>query len=633
MKSISRAFVAMVVLVVLIGPQSPGVFAQSPQPFDTTTVSKTIATVPHSASARPGLDSTLSQLLDIYEANGLDAAQVFGDQCGLVTAGNRVQVVVMGGSDAVMSTVREAITTAGGALQSAYANFQQAMVPISVLESLADRSDVKLVRQPWRPVLLEPDVGAQTSEGVAASLANVWHTHSVPRRGEGVKVAIVDAGFSGYAALLGTDLPATVTTQDYTASFPGTSPHGTACAEIVYDMAYGVSRMYLVKIATDVDLANAITYLIGQGVHVMSMSLGWMVGGPGDGTDGGGSSPLYDALDNARTNGIFVAMAAGNNRDDMWSGTYSDHPSAPGTHQWPHGGNVNCIGPGTPDGTCYLIDPDTTISASLHWDSWPSGPEDYDLYLLRDNGSSWAIVASSTNRQTAGAEPVEFISYLTTSAASPYGFAVVDYSTSGPGCFRLILSHSLGASLDEQVESRTLIFPSDSPDAMAVAAVDVTSYAQESYSSEGPTFGSGGACTGGLVEPDIAAYANVSTVSYGAGGFNGTSAATPHVAGAAVLYTGAYSATVGSGSPPTPAQTQAYLETNATDLLTSGRDNETGEGRLTLGGLGANIVRLAGVEVRSGTAFLALFGVCAVIGTATTAHFIRKRRSKAVSRD
>ena len=52
---------------------------------------------------------------------------------------------------------------------------------------------------------------------------------------------------------------------------------------------------------------------------------------------------------------------------------------------------------------------------------------------------------------------------------------------------------------------------------MSVAAVDVTTYNQESYSSEGPTFGPGGACTGGSIEPDISGYANVSTVSYGAG--------------------------------------------------------------------------------------------------------------------
>ncbi|MEJ5310643.1 MAG: S8 family serine peptidase [Anaerolineae bacterium] len=624
MKFLHRSFTLMAILAVIAGIQSPVALAQSPDPFTLVSVSDSVAIIePERTSTRPAMDSTLSQLIDIYKTTGTAAAQVFGAARAMVVEGDLVQIVVVAEDDADMKAIRAAITGAGGVLQSAYGNLQQAMAPIGTLEKLAARADVKFIREPKRPI---PIVGAQTSEGVAASLANTWHGHSVPRQGEGVKVAVIDGGFSGYATLLGTDLPPTarVTTQDYTSNWPGSSPHGTACAEIVYDMAPGVAHMYLVKIGTDVDLANAITYLIGEGVHVISMSLGWTGGGPGDGTDGGGSSPLYDALNDARTHGIFVATAAGNNRDDMWSGTYSDHPSAPNTHQWPHGSNVNCIGPGE-DFSCYNIPAGYTIAASLHWNSWPSGPEDYDLYLLRWNGSAWAVVASSTNRQTTGAAPEEYISYATTSAASPYGFLVFNYSTSGPGCFRLILSHSLGASLDEQVNTRTLIFPADSPDAMSVAAVDVTSYAQEPYSSEGPRFGAGGACSGATaIKPDIAAYANVSTVSYGVGVFNGTSAATPHVAGAAVLYTGAYSATLGGGSPPTPAQIQTYLENNATDLGAVGKDTLYGAGRVTMGSLGPNALSLARLKAQSGLLFVA--GLCAAVAAITGPRVTRRRK-------
>jgi hypothetical protein len=581
MKYSRRIFIVITILVILIGLQGPGVLSQGTQPFATMTVSDTVVSGPQRTPTSPGLDSALSQLLDAYEAEGLNAAQALGDQSTMVVEGDQVQVVVVGGSDANMEAIRAAITAAGGELQSSYENFQQAMVSVGALESLASRADVKLVRGPHRPIMLEPEVGAQTTEGVNASGANTWH--SLPRRGEGIKVAIIDGGFYGYAALQGTDLPpaSRVTTQDYSGTFPGTSEHGTACAEIVYDMAYGVDHMYLVKIDTDVDLASAITYLIGQGVHVISMSLGWVSAeGPGDGTDGGGSSALYDALDDARSNGIFFATAAGNSRENMWSGTFADAGTSPASHDWSGGGqNVNYFGDGV--GGAYSIPAGYPIVASLHWDAW-SDNQDYDLELYRWTGSGWSFVAGSYNNQMTGADPTEFIGVYAP-ATTAYGFVVWDYSTTRNCCIRLVTSHNL-PRLDEIVTSRTLTFPADSPDAMAVAAVDVTTYAQESYSSQGPRFGPGGTCTGATaVKPDISGYANVSTVSYGAGGFNGTSAATPHVAGAAVLYTGAYSATLGSGSPPTPAQTQTYLENNAMDLGAGGKDTLYGSGRLHLG--------------------------------------------------
>jgi hypothetical protein len=78
------------------------------------------------------------------------------------------------------------------------------------------------------------------------------------------------------------------------------------------------------------------------------------------------------------------------------------------------------------------------------------------------------------------------------------------------------------------------------------------------------------------VKPDLAGYANVSTWSYGTGRFNGTSAAAPHVAGAAALVRSGYSSYSG-------AQVRHYLESNAIDMGQSGKDNDHGHGRLRLG--------------------------------------------------
>jgi len=84
---------------------------------------------------------------------------------------------------------------------------------------------------------------------------------------------------------------------------------------------------------------------------------------------------------------------------------------------------------------------------------------------------------------------------------------------------------------------------------------------------------------GGSVKPDLAAFANVDTRAYGTTPgqqFNGTSSATPHVAGAAALVRGAFP---GYG----PAQVTAFLTGRAIDMGPPGRDTISGYGRLWLG--------------------------------------------------
>ena len=132
------------------------------------------------------------------------------------------------------------------------------------------------------------------------------------------------------------------------------------------------------------------------------------------------------------------------------------------------------------------------------------------------------------------------------------------------------------AHLNWWTTSRSISFPADSQDAITVGAVDVNSpYPLEYYSSQGPTFGASGVCSGGSIKPDIAAYANVSTVSYGSTGFDGTSAVTPHVAGATALVKQLFPAY-------TVTQLQNYIESETLDMGASGKDNLFGWGRLYL---------------------------------------------------
>jgi hypothetical protein len=114
--------------------------------------------------------------------------------------------------------------------------------------------------------------------------------------------------------------------------------------------------------------------------------------------------------------------------------------------------------------------------------------------------------------------------------------------------------------------------PADSPYAFTVGAVNWATNALEGFSSRGPT-------EDGRLKPDISAPDGVCTTTYGkcgGDGFLGTSAASPHVAGAVVLVRQVY---------PLRSATEirSFLTSRAVDVSSPGPDNETGAGRLALG--------------------------------------------------
>jgi subtilisin family serine protease len=174
-----------------------------------------------------------------------------------------------------------------------------------------------------------------------------------------------------------------------------------------------------------------------------------------------------------------------------------------------------------------------------------------------------------------GQRPEESINYVA-SQAGCYAWVVEKVEADRDVCLRLLVPNTL-PPLDEWTAGRSLPFPADAPTVMAVAAVDVTSpYDLASDSSQGPTFGPGGACTGGKVKPEAAAYANVTTKTFGPGAYPGTGAAASHMAGAAALIWAAhpgYSAGI----------VQSVLEARAIDMGPAGKDSMYGAGRLYLG--------------------------------------------------
>ncbi|HQP87603.1 MAG TPA: S8 family serine peptidase [Thermoanaerobaculia bacterium] len=417
--------------------------------------------------------------------------------------------------------------------------------------------------------------GSSVTEGLAAMNGPAWH--SAGATGQGVSVGIIDS-FHGYETLLGTELPpaSRVEFLKIGGGARDTSPHGTACAEIVYDVAPNLEKMYLIEANTSLEVQQAIETLQARGVRVISASFGWPGVTPMDGTGfmqgtlgsfTGAGGLWVQSAGNYRNVNLWLSLA--DSDADGWTDFGSSGPD-----------EINEIVRDTGSSVNYPVGEE--IDVRLSWNQWSSPQTDLDLYLYYydPNEAKWVKVAESVDAQNgqAGQYPYESISF-TTEKAGRYGMAV--WRSGGPANVQMHIW--LGAVysnywLEYRTPSMSLGYPADDANAFSVAAVhSAPSYALESYSSAGPTAGPGGAIGGGRKKPDISGYANVATSSYGTTNpFNGTSAAAPHVTGAALL--------VRSVNPGwSPSQVRSFLEGRAIDQGQVGPDNDFGYGRLWLG--------------------------------------------------
>jgi len=518
----------------------------------------------------PKLESVLGKLAEKCSKSKM-AMQKFAQQRSIPLENDQVRVILvpLPGKDA--STIDQAsLVSYGTVIEAISRHLMRVRAPVSRLEEIANKvKSVSFIRLPYKPFLplvegetrstlpfssnngkldIEGTILGVTSEGV--DLVGASDYHDLGYKGQGTKVAIIDVGFHNLTNSINhNELPENVIHRNHTnTNFESGRRHGTGVAEIVYDMA-PETQLYLVKIEDEVDLENAKDECIYRdGIDIINHSWGW----PGTNfTDGTGL--ICEIADDARANGILWVNAAGNSAHSHYQAFFTDTNN----DSW-H--DFRTAPRDEMNAFEYTYTEYIPLAVYLTWDCWPTTNQDYDLYLY---DSSSNLVASSTTTQDGTQPPAEQI-ILNNAESGTYYFKIKKCSTTGNEELKVF-----AGSLEYQTAQHSIWPPADATGTIAVGYINRENWLsgpQGVSSAQGPT-------NDGRIKPDIMGPANISSFTWGTGGY--TSTATPHVSGAAALILSRCSGFAAD-------QVESALESWAVDMGTSGKDNIYGSGRLRL---------------------------------------------------
>ena len=101
------------------------------------------------SKSNPKLSFRMNQMLEAYRVGGMSEARIYAVNHNMVLQDDRIQVTIVT-SEGTKGDVRKAVEALGGEYQLHYKNLMQAILPISALEAMAKRPDVKVIREPRR---------------------------------------------------------------------------------------------------------------------------------------------------------------------------------------------------------------------------------------------------------------------------------------------------------------------------------------------------------------------------------------------------------------------------------------------------------------------------------------------------
>ena len=301
-------------------------------------------------------------------------------------------------------------------------------------------------------------------------------------------------------------------------------------AELVHDLAPD-ARLVLVGYRTQEQFAEAAAWVAQQGIPVASHSNSFLTP-PFDGT-----GRAARAVDAAAAAGVLWVNSAGNYAQRHWRGT---------------------AGAG---GTVLDVAPRRGRRCSCRWRGrrrWPRAACRSSAPTAPAGGGRW--------RAAPPAGPLNAATPVTTADGGAYRVVVIQES--GPPQTFDLFSETVGFGAAAVAEG-SVPTPGDARGALTVGAVKWTGTSIEPYSSQGVPGGG---------KPDLVGPTYV-TSNPEWPGTAGTSAATAHVAGAAVLLR---QRRLALGLPAGPAELRGVLVSGALDLGADGPDPVYGAGMARL---------------------------------------------------
>lgn len=342
----------------------------------------------------------------------------------------------------------------------------------------------------------------------ATDFVHLDHLYDVGQEGKGVKIAVMDHGFSGYLnSQANGNLPPAKQLHytNFLTTADNTQTHGRKCAEVVYAVA-PEAEMYLYRVDGFNAWDDAIEQAIADGIDILTSSIGSNAYGPATGI-----GPYENVVKEATDAGILFFQANGN---EHWQFYHFDY-SNPDDDIW-----IN-FAPGDETNHIWLNEDDYLL-VEMRYNQWGADGEgdaedNFDLYVYEedDKGDLQLLVSSTGNSDV----PYEWLDFYAPEDGF-YRVAIREVNKATKGNVEFALHYSR-AHPEYESADREVIVPASSPEVISVGAVhegDVLA----NYTSRGPTMD-------GRTKPDFGAPSGF-VLPAGGNAIFGTSFATPFLA-------------------------------------------------------------------------------------------------------